>query len=116
MSFCSIDGCGVICCGLFRLEKVINVWQSCHCMSVYGKVRDEDLPVVKSAIGIFKKHNLKAGLHGTSLWNQNYKDIDVLVVSDKNQVSDFYAAFVELEKLGKVLGQRGNEIVGLDYD
>ena len=87
-------------------------------MDVYGKIRPEDLPMLKSVVEIFRKHNLKAGLHGTSLWNPRYKDVDVLVVSVENKVNDFYSAFEEVKRQfnAKVLEQKGNETVGLDYD
>jgi len=86
--------------------------------SVYGKIRNEDLPVLKAIVLIFKKHNLQVGLHGTSLWNPKYTDIDVLVTSAKNGVKDFYAAIENLKKEHQITisKMKGNETVGLDYE
>lgn len=86
--------------------------------ATYGKLREKDVPVIASVVRIFKKHNLKAGLHGTSLWNPKYKDIDILVISLRNQAQKFYQALEELQKRNqaKIINQRGNETVGLDYD
>ena len=86
----------------------------------YGEVRLEDFSVLKSAIEIFKKHGLQCGMHGTSLWNSKYKDIDLLVMSGSksNGVKEFLNALEEIRKQfkGKILQKKGNEDVGLDYD
>ena len=67
---------------------------------------------------IYRKYGLKSGLHGTSLWNQKYKDVDLLVFSLSGDINSFKKAFNELleKHYGKILGQRGKEISGLDYD
>jgi hypothetical protein len=87
-------------------------------MGKYGKLREKDAPILKSVVELFRKHNLKSGLHGTSLWNPNYKDVDLLVISDKNAIVDFYAALEEMKvrRDVKIISQRGNEKIGLDYD
>lgn len=87
--------------------------------AIYGKMREEDLPILKSAIEVFKKEGLKAGLHGTSLWNAQYKDVDVLVIStEKSGLSHFRKALGLLKKelSANVLQEKGNEEIGLDYD
>ena len=86
--------------------------------AVYGKLRKEDVPVLKSVVAILKKHKLNAGLHGTSLWNPKYKDVDLLVVSDKNGAREFLWALDEMKEThgAEILEQKGNETIGLDYD
>lgn len=73
----------------------------------------------RASLGFFQKRRLKVGLHGTSLWNSKYKDIDLLAVSDrKTGIKDCIASIADLKKKyrAKVLGHRGNESIGLDYD
>ena len=84
----------------------------------YGKLRPEDRPALESAVRAFRANGLRSGLHGTSLWNPRYKDIDLLVVAfEKEGVRDFLKAVSRLKKQGaKVLAKRGNEKIGLDYD
>ncbi len=90
--------------------------------TVYGKIRKSDLRVVEQVIGIFRKRHLRAGLHGTSIWNPHYRDIDLLVVFPKKPrqegVENFRKGLVDLQKnLGaRVIGMRGDETAGLDYD
>ena len=91
--------CAQIC---FESKEKINYKKVSKCevsmtKTAYGKIRKEDLPLVREIIDIFKKHNLKAGLHGTSLWNPRYMDIDLLVVSNKNLVDDFLEATKEIK-------------------
>jgi len=85
---------------------------------VYGKLREGDLPVLESTLTLFRKYGLKAGLHGTSLWNSKYKDIDLLVFSQSNDVKVFKEALNELLQVDNVelLGQKGDDVSGLDYD
>lgn len=89
--------------------------------SIYGKIRPSDLATVKKVVSLLKRKGLRVGLHGTSLWNRNYKDIDVLVIHPSSNLKGLeYFQFV-LEKIGKmprakVLGVRGNAEVGLDVD
>src|SRR3989338_6687470 len=86
--------------------------------AIYGKIRDEDLPVLKSVIEIFKKQGFQTGLHGTSLWNKSYKDVDLLVVSSKKDADDFLELLNVLKKQcdAVLMEGRGNKTVGLDYD
>ena len=87
---------------------------------IYGKIRPEDLAALKSVVELFRKNNVKVGLHGTSLWNSKYKDVDLLAVSISGQhgSKNFSKAMEELKKQfsAKIVGQNGNEAVGLDYD
>lgn len=86
----------------------------------YGNIREEDVPVLEKVLELFEKNGLKAGLHGTSLWNKSYKDIDLLAVSFKETggVDDFLRVVETLEnELGAQVGEmRGNELIGLDCD
>jgi hypothetical protein len=85
----------------------------------YGEIRAEDLVVLKQIIEVFRKANLSCGLHGTSLWNHKYKDVDLLVVSQGTSgVKEFLRTLEELQKKfkAKVTDHRGNETIGLDYD
>jgi len=86
--------------------------------SKYGKLRKEDIPLIDSVTALFKTHNLRTGLHGTSLWNAKYKDVDLLVCSLQNDVHSFLTSLESLKKEhhAKILEQRGNEHIGLDYD
>jgi len=86
---------------------------------VYGEISAEDLIILKQIIEIFRKANLSCGLHGTSLWNPKYKDVDLLVVSQGSSgVKEFLRALEELQRKlhGKIIDHRGNETIGLDYD
>lgn len=85
---------------------------------VYGKLRQEDLPLIQEIVNLFRKHELSSGLHGTSLWNPNYKDVDLLVVSSTNDVLAFRVALQEmlLAQKGQVIKEKGNDMMGLDYD
>ena len=84
----------------------------------YGKLRQEDIPLFEKVVTIFKDHNLHCGLHGTSLWNAAYKDVDLLVISQSNDVSTFRKALDELQSRlhAEILEEKGNESAGLDYD
>lgn len=88
--------------------------------NIYGKLRPEDVPTLKSVIELFRKHGLRAGLHGTSLWNAQYKDVDLLVIasSENTDVKNFLEALEDLKKqyLAKILQQKGDKTIGLDYD
>jgi len=88
--------------------------------NIYGKIRGEDLPLLESVVQIFKKRGLKGGLHGTSLWNRNYKDVDLLVVSGSSAsgVESFLMALDDLKNKhsAKILKEKGNELIGLDYE
>jgi len=87
---------------------------------IYGKLRPEDVPTLKLVIELFRKHGLRAGLHGTSLWNAQYKDVDLLIVapSENSGVKNFLEALEDLKKQypAKILQQKGGENIGLDYD
>ena len=48
-------------------------------------------------IKIFRKNKLNCGLHGTSLWNQNYKDVDLLVFSLGDKSENFIKALDDTE-------------------
>jgi capsular polysaccharide biosynthesis protein len=88
--------------------------------NIYGKLRPEDVLTLKLVIELFRKHNLRAGLHGTSLWNAQYKDVDLLVValSENSGAKSFLEALADLKKeySAKILQQKGEENIGLDYD
>lgn len=90
--------------------------------TAYGKIRKSNLRVVEQVIGIFRKYHLRAGLHGTSIWNSYYRDIDLLVVylgkSKREGIDNFRKALADLQKHfgAKVTGTRGDETAGLDYD
>jgi len=83
----------------------------------YGKIRKEDLDTVKKAVKIFHKHKLNVGLHGTSLWNHRYKDIDMLVTSKSNKAKHFLDALEELKHVHgiRIVEERGDKETGLDY-
>jgi len=86
----------------------------------YGKIREEDIGALENLVELFKKHGLRAGLHGTSLWNKNYKDLDLLVVSESEKVGvpEFKVALAELLEMfsATVSGENGDDTIGLDYD
>lgn len=87
--------------------------------SVSEKIRKEDLPSLKSVVEILRQHNLMAGLHGTSLWNGKYKDVDLLVISDSADGSkEFFRAVDEIKNgnNAKILEQKGNDTIGHDLD
>src|SRR3989344_7899300 len=83
-----------------------------------GKLKAEDIPLILAIVDICRRNGLEAGLHGTSLWNAKYKDIDLLVFSLANDVQVFRKALESIlkEQQGKILEQKGNEKIGLDYD
>ena len=87
---------------------------------VYGKLREEDRPVLERVVKFFKEAGFGVGLHGTSLWNQHYKDVDLLVFSDagKAGVMEFLAAVKKISQKhkGEVVNQKGNEEIGIDCD
>ncbi len=85
---------------------------------VYGKLRQEDLPSIEAMVSLFRKHNLFSGLHGTSLWNPNYKDVDLLVTSVTNDVAAFKQALQEMleAQKGQIVEEKGDDVMGLDYD
>ena len=83
----------------------------------FGKLRQEDLGVVEEVLSILKAYTLSCGLHGTSLWNAQYKDIDLIAFSQDNDISAFRSAIKELQEKGAVIEQeRGDEVVGIDLD
>ena len=75
----------------------------------YGKIRSEDVFLLEFVLKVMRKR----GLHGTSLWNRNYKDIDLLVIG-KNE--DFAKAIKVLEKNGSILDYKGDSTIGHDYN
>ena len=83
-----------------------------------GKLKTEDVPTIVQIVETLRRNGLQAGLHGTSLWNTKYKDIDLLVCSSSNCTSIFRKALESIlkENQGVILEQRGNEKIGLDYD
>lgn len=85
---------------------------------VYGKLRQEDLPTIEALVSLFRQHNLFSGLHGTSLWNPNYKDVDLLVVSLTNDVAAFKLALQAMlvAQKGEIVEEKGDDVMGLDYD
>ncbi len=87
-------------------------------MNKLGKLRESDKEIILGTINIFKENKLGIGIHGTSLWNPKYKDVDMLAVSKTNNVQDFDKALKELLKQykGKILEQKGDSTIGLDYD
>lgn len=87
-------------------------------MNKLGKLLEVDKEIILGIIKIFKKHELGIGIHGTSLWNPKYKDVDILAVSKTNNVQAFDKALKELLKQykGKILDQKGDSYIGLDYD
>ena len=86
----------------------------------YGKIRPVDIPSLETAIGIFNKHGLCAGIHGTSLWNPRYKDIDLIVVHGDNEhcVPEFLSAIEEIKTQldCEVVNQNGNASIGYDLE
>ena len=85
-----------------------------------GEIRKGDVPAVKSAVKIFKSAGFSCALHGTSLWNKNYRDID-LVVSRPNvnprDIAKFLVALERFKKQGaKIKNAKGNKDIGFDYD
>ncbi len=85
-----------------------------------GELRKNDIKTLTFATSLFKKYGFSSALHGTSLWNKNYKDID-LVVFPKNsragEVGKFLVALEKLQKSGaKIKTARGNKKIGFDYD
>lgn len=84
----------------------------------YGKIRPPDRILLEKVVSIFKNHGLQAGLHGTSLWNSRYKDIDVLVVQSdaKHCVPEFLSAIEEIKTQFdcEVVNQLGNASIGYD--
>ena len=85
-----------------------------------GKIRKGDVPAIMSVIKIFKSAWFSCALHGTSLWNKNYKDIDLVVFPRSSRaggVGKFLVALEQLKKSGaKIKTARGNEKIGFDYD
>lgn len=83
-----------------------------------GKIRQPDRSILGKAISTFKKHGLCAGLHGTSLWNPRYKDIDLLVVQGDTEhcVPEFLSAIEEIKTQFdcEVVNQFGNASIGYD--
>jgi hypothetical protein len=71
-------------------------------------------------VHIFGKHRFQTGIHGTSLWNKQYKDIDVLVFSPSEEVGveEFHDALQDiLVRLdARLLNQKGNETIGIDCE
>ena len=85
----------------------------------YGEISADDLILLKQVIEVFRKSNLSCGLHGTSLWNPKYKDVDLLVVSQGTAgVKEFLRALEHLQQKlkAKIVDHRGNDAIGLDYD
>lgn len=86
----------------------------------FGRLRIEDVPILEKALSILKTHHFQAGLHGTSLWNSNYKDIDLLVISESGNSGavEFLLALKELETAlgGRIQNQKGNETIGYDAE
>lgn len=86
--------------------------------NVYGKLRKEDVPILQSLLKSLRKYNLRGALHGTSLWNSKYKDVDLLVISAHNDVIAFkqWLAKALNEHQAQILAEGGNEVIGLDYE
>src|SRR3989344_3489559 len=84
----------------------------------FGKLREEDIPILNEIIVIAKKNGLQFGLHGTSLWNDQYKDVDLLVTSQENNATNFKSFLEEVKEKysAKIVNERGNEEIGLDCD
>ena len=82
----------------------------------YGKLQEKDLPLLESVVEVFKRHGFNAGLHGTSLWNPNYKDIDLLIVG--KDTAAFRKALVEatMKCKGQIDNLKGSTEIGLDCD
>ncbi|MFQ5620586.1 MAG: hypothetical protein ACE5FT_01960 [Candidatus Nanoarchaeia archaeon] len=82
----------------------------------YGKLRSADKEVFESVVSMFKAHGLDCALHGTSLWNSAYKDIDLLVIG--GTVGDFRKALSEIKKVYDYTleFEKGNADVGLDLE
>ena len=87
-------------------------------MGNYGKVQPEDKKALKLLIREFKSKAFHCGIHGTSLWNKNYKDIDILVFSVINRSKSFIEVIENLiKKMGfKLLYKKGTKDAGLDYE
>jgi hypothetical protein len=86
---------------------------------ILGKLRKEDVPIIKDIVAILKEFKLNCGLHGTSLWNSSYKDVDLLVFSNNpTGLVDFRKAIQKVsEKFPVAIGkERGNDKIGLDLD
>ena len=87
---------------------------------IYGKLREADRPVLEAVVRFFKEAGFSAGLHGTSLWNPQYKDIDLLVFSNAGKVgaAEFLKALkaISQKHRGEVANQKGNEEIGIDCD
>ena len=84
----------------------------------YGRLRKADIPKLESLVRFFGKLQMHCGLHGTSLWNSHYKDVDLLVFSSKSNPTKFLRmlkSFVK-SKNGKLLEERGNPLIGYDVD
>ena len=87
-------------------------------MENLGKLRKEHQSLFKEIVEHFKEYNLKAGIHGTSLWNRKYKDVDLLLFSEDNNAASFLQAFETLKSKYpyKILHEKGTPQAGLDYE
>jgi hypothetical protein len=83
-------------------------------------LREEDIPQVQKVVSIFKKHGFGVGVHGTSLWNRKYKDIDLLVFSkDASTNPETYKKVIQelqSEHDAKILEQKGSAELGWDHE
>ncbi|MEK6902077.1 MAG: hypothetical protein AABX02_00620 [archaeon] len=84
----------------------------------FGRLRPADVSKLESLIDWFAKAGFRCGLHGTSLWNAKYKDIDLLVFSSKPKSDSFLRTFNKVLKLSgaTLIEQRGNSQIGFDMD
>lgn len=84
-----------------------------------GKTRSEHVELLENIVSIFKANNLDSGIHGTSLWNENYKDLHLLVFTkDSHGLENFKNSLESIKSRYKVnLGEmRGDDNIGLDLD
>ncbi|MCH8049145.1 hypothetical protein IH979_00295 [Patescibacteria group bacterium] len=88
--------------------------------SVYGQIKKDDITVLKTVVELLKEHDLAVGIHGTSLWNPEYKDIDLVVfgMARRAQPADFLDVIDHLKKdlNAEILKQRGDEKVGFEVE